>query len=434
MEQSSTPTDGAPSAAPRPMGPSRMAARLRPNDVRPASITLLAAIGLAVIAVAAKLLLLELTQSNAGFVIYIPAVALAAWYRGFLGGVLTTLLGALFDIIIFYPPLAVLGGDLGSLELRLLAYMSGGVAISYLSHRLRDERDRKRTDALERRRALQDAAASRDEVERVTATERRANELRDAFNSIISHELRTPITAIYGGAKLLASRERDLDETTRRDLIEDLEVEADRLYRLVEDLLVLAKSERGPVERGTEPLLLSRLVGRVVRSEHERWPTTKFAVRVDNAVATARGDETYVEQVMRNLLSNAAKYSPAGAVVHVIVDETPEGVRLRVLDDGPGIEASEASRLFELYYRSPTTAATASGAGIGLYVCRALVDAMGGRIWAAPRPEGGSEFGFVLQRDEGDDEEDDTADTADSAREGITAEVLRKAARVAPAD
>jgi two-component system sensor histidine kinase KdpD len=250
--------------------------------------------------------------------------------------------------------------------------------------------------------------------------EHRANELRDAFNSIMSHELRTPITAIYGGAKLLASRDRDLDEATRRELIDDLEAEADRLYRLVEDLMVLAKSERGTVDRATEPLLLARLVGRVVRSEHERWPAMKFAVHADNAVTTARGDETYVEQVVRNLLSNAAKYSPPGSMVNVIVDGTREGVRLRVLDDGPGIEPEEASRLFELYYRSPSTAAIASGAGIGLYVCRVLVEAMGGRIWALPRSEGGSEFGFVLQHAEEDDDE------------GL--ETLRTAATAARAD
>ena len=79
--------------------------------------------------------------------------------------------------------------------------------------------------------------------------DRRANELRDEFNSIISHELRTPITAIYGGAKLLASRDRRLDDVARTEIIEDLEAESDRLYRLVEDLLVLAKSERGTIDR-----------------------------------------------------------------------------------------------------------------------------------------------------------------------------------------
>ena len=162
---------------------------------------------------------------------------------------------------------------------------------------------------------------------------------------------------------------------------------------------MLAKSERGSVERATEPLLLPRIVARVVRSETDRWPAARFVVHAPNDLAPARGEETYVEQVLRNLLSNAAKYSPPNSVVEIIVDETPEGVRVRVLDSGPGVDPDESTRLFELYYRSPATAGSVSGAGIGLYVCRVLVEAMAGRIWSTARPGGGSEFGFVLERD-----------------------------------
>ena len=111
-----------------------------------------------------------------------------------------------------------------------------------------------------------------------------------------------------------------------------------------------------------------------------------------------------MEQVQRNQLSNGAKYSDDGSTIDVIIDEGAEGVRVRVLDSGPGIDETEAVRLFDLYYRSPATASTVSGAGIGLYVCKVLVEAMGGRIWACPRPEGGAEFGFVLVRSEDDEE------------------------------
>ena len=279
-----------------------------------------------------------------------------------------------------------------------MAYIAGGVAVSYLSHRLRAERDRARFESAEHQRALNDAAVARRELARLVATERHANEMREAFNSIISHELRTPITAIYGGAKLLANTERHLDEEARQDLLEDLEAEADRLYRLVEDLLVLSKSERGTVERTAEPLHVPRILASVVRSEHERWPSARFTVTAPSSISPARGEDTYTEQVLRNLLSNAAKYSPLGSDINVIVDETTEGVRVRVLDKGVGIDPEEAAKLFELYYRSPETSAGVSGAGIGLFVCRVLVESMGGRIWALPRPDGGSEFGFVLQR------------------------------------
>jgi signal transduction histidine kinase len=90
--------------------------------------------------------------------------------------------------------------------------------------------------------------------------------------------------------------------------------------------------------------------------------------------------------------------------VDVVVDESPEGVRVRVMDSGVGLRDDEIERLFALYYRSPDTSKKVGGAGIGLFVCRALVEAMGGRIWGAPRPEGGAEFGFILDRHEDDSE------------------------------
>ena len=103
---------------------------------------------------------------------------------------------------------------------------------------------------------------------------------------------------------------------------------------------------------------------------------------------------------MRNLLSNAAKYGGAGSTVTVVAEPSEARatgeVIVRVLDDGPGFPADETNRLFELFYRSPGTAGSAGGAGIGLFVCARLIAAMGGRIWARPREGGGAEFGFAL--------------------------------------
>jgi K+-sensing histidine kinase KdpD len=372
--------------------------RLRPNDAKSAFATLLFDLGIVVVTVALKYVLFTLFGADAGFTIYVPAVAIAAWYRGLLGGILATFLAALLDTLLFVPSLSTVLVDIRDHQVRLLAYLAGGAAVSYLSHRLRTERDRARMESDERERALSDAAVARAELARLVDTERRANEMREAFNSIISHELRTPITAIYGGAKLLANRERRLDDAARQNLLEDLEAEADRLYRLVEDLLVLSRSERGTFERSSDPVHLPRILARVVRSEHERWPSARFTITAPTPTSVARGEETYTEQVLRNLLSNAAKYSPVGSEINVIVDETAEGVRVRVLDRGVGIDPAEASKLFELYYRSPESATSVSGAGIGLFVCRVLVESMGGRIWALPRPDGGSEFGFILER------------------------------------
>jgi signal transduction histidine kinase len=110
------------------------------------------------------------------------------------------------------------------------------------------------------------------------------------------------------------------------------------------------------------------------------------------------GDQTYIEQIARNIIGNAVKYSPPGSHVAVTAEETDHEVVIRVLDEGPGIAVPEAERLFDLFYRSPEVTKQVSGSGIGLFVCARLVDAMGGRIWAHRRPEGGSEFGFSLVR------------------------------------
>jgi two-component system sensor histidine kinase KdpD len=109
-----------------------------------------------------------------------------------------------------------------------------------------------------------------------------------------------------------------------------------------------------------------------------------------------RADETYVEQVLRNLLGNAAKYAPAGATVRVEIRRARDVVEVRVLDGGPGLPPDTLERVFDLFYRVPELSRSVAGAGIGLFVSRSLVEAMGGRIWARNRPEGGAEFGFTL--------------------------------------
>jgi signal transduction histidine kinase len=226
---------------------------------------------------------------------------------------------------------------------------------------------------------------------------REARRMREAFVGVLSHELRTPVTTIMGGTKVLRRRGR-LSADTRDELYADIEAESERLYRLVEDLLVLARFEdRLPEAVSDEPLLLQRILPGLVESEGARWPNHHIDLKVPTGLTTVRGDPTYVEQVVRNLLGNACKYSPLGGAIEIRAEPTLDEVQVRVLDDGPAFAASEAVRLFELFYRSPSTVEVAGGAGIGLFVCRRLVEAMGGRVWAHPRPEGGAEFGFALR-------------------------------------
>jgi two-component system sensor histidine kinase KdpD len=226
--------------------------------------------------------------------------------------------------------------------------------------------------------------------------ERRAREIRDAFGGMISHELRTPITTIYGMMQVLRRSHGRMPEDQRAQLIEDVESEADRLRRLVEDLLVLGRAESGRLEVEREPLALGHLLRRAMEDESRRWPRHRFSAAIPSYLPIVLGEAVAVEQVVRNLLTNAAKYSPADSPILLSVAEVDGGVKVTVADEGIGLPDGDPSLLFDLYYRSPEARRQAAGAGIGLFVCRQLLAAMGGSITARRRDPAGSEFAFTL--------------------------------------
>jgi two-component system sensor histidine kinase KdpD len=244
--------------------------------------------------------------------------------------------------------------------------------------------------------AVANIAATAVQRARQASVERRAQALRDAFIGVISHELRTPITTIYGSSKVLRRRLDSLDAAARTQIVEDIEAEADRLQRLVEDLLVLSRAEGGRVEVESEPMLVGRIVERAVAAERERWPGHRFELEIQPNLPAVAGEETYIEQVVRNLLTNAAKYGGDGSTIRVRVTAEAGDVAVRVIDDGPGVDPAEIERLFEVFYRSADAPRRATGSGIGLFVCRELVHAMGGRTWGRNGDDRGAEFGFSL--------------------------------------
>jgi PAS domain S-box-containing protein len=245
-------------------------------------------------------------------------------------------------------------------------------------------------DITERRRLIEDR-------DRLLADERRAGEFREAFVDVISHELRTPITTILGLTQILARPGRSDDDASRAALLEDVRSESERLHRLVEDLLVMSRVERGRLIIEAEPLEPRRLLERIVAHEARELPSITVTTELERDLPIVAGEATYVEQIVRNLLNNAAKYTPPGS--HVVVSaRTHDGaVEVRVSDDGPGIPPESLERVFELFYRDPHSSRSVAGSGIGLFVCASLVDAMGGRIWASQSPDGGSEVGFTLR-------------------------------------
>ena len=143
---------------------------------------------------------------------------------------------------------------------------------------------------------------------------REGQSLREAFLSLLSHELRTPITSIYAAASVLGKRGDKLEPATRAEILSDIVAESDRLFRLIEDLLVLARFDEG-LELVGEPSLLQRVVPAVVESERHRWPQAELTVTSGRDLPAVGGDETSIQQIIRNLLSNAVKYGPVGQEV-----------------------------------------------------------------------------------------------------------------------
>jgi signal transduction histidine kinase len=186
-----------------------------------------------------------------------------------------------------------------------------------------------------------------------------------------------------------------IDAASRAGALADIRAESDRLRRMIQDLLVLARLERR-VEMEPEPVRIERVARDVIARHQRAYPERTIELSAPEETPMVLASPAYTDQVISNLLTNAEKYSPAGRPVEVTIDASDRDARVRVLDHGAGISRDEIEQIFRPFYRSTSTSARAEGFGIGLTVCRRLVEAQGGTIWATPREGGGTEFGFTL--------------------------------------
>jgi PAS domain S-box-containing protein len=231
--------------------------------------------------------------------------------------------------------------------------------------------------------------------ERLLADLAAANAAKDEFLGLVSHELKTPITTILGNAYVLEKRGELVDEASRLQALRDIHHDADRLHRIIDNLLVLARVEQGQ-QIETEPMIVGRLIERLVAEHRRQHPEREINVINEGDRRPVTASPFHVEHVFRNLLSNAEKYSPDRAPIEIRIVRTDHEVSVSVLDRGGGIHEHERDAVFTAFYRSPRTADRAAGIGIGLAVCKRLIEAEGGRIWTAAREGGGSEFGFAF--------------------------------------
>jgi PAS domain S-box-containing protein len=223
---------------------------------------------------------------------------------------------------------------------------------------------------------------------------KRADTLKDQFLGLISHELRTPLATIYGSSRLLRDRFDRIPTSDRDELLNDLVGESERLQRIIENLLLITKLEATGLD--LEPLVLPRLAASAIDGFSHRNPGREISLEAADEIPPVLGNSLYVELVLENLLSNANKYSPAGRTIEVLINPADDGADLSVLDRGIGV-GDDMEGLFTPFFRSTRARGMASGTGVGLAVCRRVIEAQGGSIWARPREGGGSEFGFHLQ-------------------------------------
>lgn len=243
--------------------------------------------------------------------------------------------------------------------------------------------------------ALGNAAVLLEEQELV-AKLRDVDRLKATFLGAVSHELRTMVIAIQGFADLLIRQGGQLDETRRNDFVDRIVRNARSLGVLVEDLLDFARLESAGISVTLQPVDLSELVPKVVEQMTSIVGDRAVFVDIEDAVV-AMADPSAIERILVNLLSNAAKYTPIGSTVRVSVGRGDGEALLTVADDGPGIDAVERERIFDLFYRVDNDAARAArGVGIGLALVRQLAELLNGEIIAADTPGGGATFRLTI--------------------------------------
>jgi two-component system sensor histidine kinase KdpD len=237
-------------------------------------------------------------------------------------------------------------------------------------------------------------------------------QLRNSLLSSVSHDLRTPLAAIAGAASSLLAAPPEQTPETRRELLQTIQEESRRLTRLVDNLLDMTRLTSGTVVLQKQWHVLEEIIGSALTRLRRELQAHHIRVAIPSDFPLLFLDGVLMEQVFFNLLENAARYTPAGSRIEITARPLLQslvpggkaklkGVEIRVADNGPGLPAGSETRVFEKFFRGPTALVQGKrGAGLGLAICQAIVEAHGGRIRACNRPAGGAEFVLSLPCEE----------------------------------
>jgi two-component system sensor histidine kinase KdpD len=216
--------------------------------------------------------------------------------------------------------------------------------------------------------------------------------VRDEFLAATSHELRTPLAHIKGFVSTLRQVDVEWDEPTRQDFLAEIEREADRLTRLIANVLDISRLESGGLPSDRAPTSARALLVGGVERVRPLLADRPVTIEAAHSLPEVRVDSNQLEALIANLLENATKYTPAGTRLTLSADVMDDGIVLRVEDEGPGIPAEDLERIFQKFVRGSETRASIPGTGLGLAICRGIASANDGRIWAENRVSGGARF------------------------------------------
>jgi two-component system sensor histidine kinase EvgS len=224
---------------------------------------------------------------------------------------------------------------------------------------------------------------------------RKIDQLKDEFIGLVSHELRTPLTVILGALNTIMTEEDRLSRKQIKQLIGDAYYEAETLSDILANLLELARAQANRLQINEEPVNIRETIDTVVKKMSQQILPRQVNIVCEKSI-TVNADRVRLQRILHNLLDNAVKYSSSGNKIEVLVKKLNNEVLIGVKDRGIGIPSELQGKLFEPFQRLEQQNNKATGTGLGLVVCRRLVEAHGGRMWVESQPGQGSTFQFTL--------------------------------------
>ncbi len=232
------------------------------------------------------------------------------------------------------------------------------------------------------------------------------NRMKDDFVAAVSHELRTPLTVIQGFVKTLLRSDVEFTEEDRRAFLEAADRNSERLHRLIEQLLVVARLESQTESVVAAPVSLEGVARRVVGELAPQAPGRRFEFSFAADAPQVLSDEGKIHQIVSNLVENAIKYAPPDTRVSLSASVGDGVIDVAVADEGGGIPEDAKERIFDRFYQVDSSSTrTVGGTGLGLYICRRLATELGGRLWLERSDDQGSVFVLRLPLDRAPEEE-----------------------------